>query len=574
MSRIGTAFSIVLLSVVVVAFAAAATLRIDDFAVDIVVESSGELLVTERITAHFFTEHHGIERFITISEKTPWGETIKIDLTVDRVLLDGAPVEYTSRTRGSDHSLRIGDPNRTITGIHQYTIEYRVRRALLFTQNAVRLYWNVTGNDWDVLILQASALVHLPEPVDLAAVSPIGYSGYYGSSARQEIGVPTEAGGLLFETGTLYPGEGLTITVTVPRDVLPIETPSSWQRILWFLDSNRYAALPFLTLIGMLVLWTKLGRDPRKRVIAPVFSPPRGMHPGAVGVLIDDRIDLRDISAMLVGLAVKGYLTIHEQDDASYVFRRQRTSGDGLSPPEQAVFETLFDSPEVEERTLVSLEQEFYKSLPTIRSRLYGQLIKAGYYKSNPERTKRFYVAIGLLAIALAIYLGAQSASLYLAVATALSGLIVLAFSRFMPRKTIKGVRMLEEILGLSKYIRKAEVERIEFHNAPEKGLDVFEKLLPYAIALNLTAVWTKQFAGLLNEPPTWYSGSTPSPVFNALAFSHVLSTMTRNMQHTFASAPRTSGKSAWSGRGTFGGGFSGGGFSGGGFGGGGGSGW
>jgi uncharacterized membrane protein YgcG len=337
------------------------------------------------------------------------------------------------------------------------------------------------------------------------------------------------------------------------------------QSIGYFLDANKYAALPLLTLLGMFVLWLKLGRDPRKRVIAPAFAPPRDLHSGAVGVLIDDRIDLRDISAMLVGLAVKGYLSIQEPEKEEYVFVRQQATASELSPPEQAVFDALFDTPETNERSLASLEQNFYKSLPTIKSRLYGQLIEAGYYKNNPERTKGFYVGIGLFTLPLAVYLGIQSTSIYLAVAVALSALVVLAFARFMPRKTTKGVRKLEEILGLSEYIRKAEVDRIEFHNAPEKGPELFEKLLPYAIALNLTKIWTRQFDGLLTEPPQWYAGSTHTPVFSAIVFSRMLTGMTRSMQQTFISAPRSSGKSAYSGRSSFGGGFSGGGFGGGG---------
>jgi uncharacterized membrane protein len=372
----------------------------------------------------------------------------------------------------------------------------------------------------------------------------------------------------------LYPGEGLTILVSIPREMLPIDPPSLWQRIAWFVDANKYASFPLITLIGMFVLWKKFGKDPRKRVIAPAFAPPTDMHPGSVGVLIDDRIDLRDISAMLVGLAVKGYIEIQELDENSYVFLRRSAAADAVSPAEQAVFAALFNSPEITERTLASLEQEFYKSLPTIKSRLYGELIKAGYYGSNPERTRRFYVTIGLVSIPLAACLGIQSLSLYLAVSVALCGIVVLAFSRFMPRKTTKGVRKLEEILGLSEYIRRAEVNRIEFHNAPEKGPQLFEKLLPYAIALNLTAIWTRQFEGLLKDSPQWYSGSARTPAFDALLFSHTLSSMTRTMQQTFVSAPRSSGKSAWSGRSTFGGGASGGGFSGGGFGGGGGGGW
>lgn len=553
---------------------ATATLEIERFDVDIVLETSGQLAVTEEITVRYFSPHHGIERFITISGQTPWGETVTIDLELDEILMDNAPVPYTLRTRSGHRIARIGDPDRTITGTHTYTIVYRVQRALLFSDNAIRLYWNVTGHDWDIPIRQATATVHLPLTVDLAAVAYSGYSGYFGSTSQEHVGVATTQRELLFESGALVPGEGLTVVVTIPRDVLPIDPPSAWQRLLWLVQANWFVALPLLTFAGMFLLWRKLGKDPRKRVIAPAFAPPRDIHPGAAGVLIDDRIDLRDISAMLVGLAVNGHLTLHELDDGNYVFKKQREADESLSLAERTLFDTLFDTPETTERTLVSLEQEFYKSLPSIKSHLYSQLIDAGYYTRNPERVKSSYTTLGLMTLPLAIYLGIQASSLLLAACVALSGLVVLAFARFMPRKTIKGVRKLEEVLGLSTYIRRAEVDRIEFHNAPEKGPELFEKLLPYAIALNLTAVWTKQFKGLLNEPPRWYTGHSPATTFNVIRFSHTLSTMNRSMQRTFTSAPRTSGKSAWSGRSSFGGGFSGGGFSGGGFGGGGGKGW
>ena len=569
MRQIRNILSVTLVLLTTFAIIATAALRIEDFAVEIAIEPSGELLVTERITTRFLTPHHGIERFISISGQTSFGETVKIHLRLEEILMNGAPIPYTTNIRGSNRYIRIGDPDRMITGAYEYTIRYRVNRALLSTENTVRLYWNITGNEWDIPIEQASAIVRFPVTVNLESVSSVSYYGYKGSAARGATGVPTEAGNLFFQSGILYPGEGLTIDISVPHEMLPIDPTSLWMRMWWFLDANKYTALPLITLIGMVLLWAKLGKDPRKRVIAPAFEPPRDMHPGAVGVLIDDRIDLRDISAMFVGLAVKGYLTIQDLDDGQYSFLRQRATGDGLSPAEQAIFDTLFASPEVEERTLASLEQEFYKALPTIKSRLYGRLIESGYYNNNPERTRRLYIAVGLLFLPVAVYLGIQSMSLYLAAAVALSGGVILAFSRFMPRKTAKGVRKLEEVLGLSEYIRRAEVDRIEFHNAPEKGPGLFEKLLPYAIALNLTSVWTRQFEGLLNEPPRWYVAGSRTPIFNAVLFSHTLSGMTSSMQRTFVSAPRSSGQSAWSGRSSFGGGFSGGGF-----GGGGGSGW
>jgi uncharacterized membrane protein YgcG len=564
MMRIPKALAIASLLVVISVVTVTAELRIQDFAVDILIDPSGELLVTENIQVRFITPHHGIERFIAISDKSPLGETTSIDLQLEEIQLNGDSVPYTTKQRGGNWIFRIGDADRTITGTYDYSIQYRVNRAWLFHENAVRLYWNVTGNQWDIPIEKASATVRFPDSVDVLSVSGISYVGY-DVSTRGSAGTPTETGGLFFQSDILYPREGLTIDVSIPSEMVSIIPPTALQRVSIFFADNRYAALPLLTLVIMLMLWLKLGKDPRKRVIAPVFAPPRDMHPGAVGVLIDDRIDLRDISAMLVGLAVKGYLSITEPEKEEYVFVRKQESGDDLSPAEKAVFDALFDTPDTVERSLASLEQVFYKSLPTIKSRLVGELIKDGYYKNNPERTKGFYTGIGLFTIPLAVYLGIQSGSVYLAAAVGLSGLVVLAFSRFMPRKTAQGVRKLEEILGLSEYIRKAEVDRIEFHNAPEKGPELFEKLLPYAIALNLTKIWTRQFDGLLTESPQWYTGHSKTPVFNAIVFSHTLTGMTRSMQHTFVSAPRSSGKSAYGGRSSFGGGFSGGGFGGGG---------
>jgi len=92
------------------------------------------------------------------------GETVKIDLQLEEILLDNSAVPYTTSVRGSNRYLRIGDPDRTITGTHEYSIQYRVNRAWLFDENAIRLYWNVTGNEWDIPIEHASATLDSPTP--------------------------------------------------------------------------------------------------------------------------------------------------------------------------------------------------------------------------------------------------------------------------------------------------------------------------------------------------------------------------------------------------------------------------
>jgi hypothetical protein len=288
-------------------------------------------------------------------------------------------------------------------------------------------------------------------------------------------------------------------------------------------------------------------------------------------------MDLRDVSAMVIGLAVTGHLTIREDalsdkaraavggSPGSYTFVRGRRGPEDLSAAERALYDAIFPTAETKETPLDSLENRFYKHLPTIRVRLFDELIAKRFYTQNPERTRAAYAGWGGSLVAAGVGLGFVTASLYVAVTLALSGLVVLAFSPIMPRKTQKGVAALVDVLGLAEYIHRAEVDRIEFTDAPAKSPEQFEKLLPYAVALGLTSIWVRQFEGLLREPPQWYTGA---PTFNGTLFALSLGRLSAGMQNTFVSAPRTaptSGRSAWSGRSTFGGGFSGGGFGGGG---------
>ncbi|NIP92549.1 MAG: DUF2207 domain-containing protein, partial [Akkermansiaceae bacterium] len=61
--------------------------------------------------------------------------------------------------------------------------------------------------------------------------------------------------------------------------------------------------------------WSRHGRDPEQRSIAPAYEPPEGMTPAEMGTLIDNRPDSRDIISTLVDLAVRGYVKIEETEE-------------------------------------------------------------------------------------------------------------------------------------------------------------------------------------------------------------------------------------------------------------------
>ena len=129
-----------------------------------------------------------------------------------------------------------------------------------------------------------------------------------------------------------------------------------------------------------------------------------------------------------------------------------------------------------------------------------------------------------------------------------------------MSAKTVKGGRTRIAVLGFQEFMNRVDADRLK-----RMPPDTFEKYLPYAMALGVEHRWAQAFAGIVQNPPTWYSSPGGYHTFNPVFFTNSMHGLATDMHQTFVSAPRSSS----SGSGFSGGG---GGFSGGGFGGGGGS--
>jgi hypothetical protein len=94
---------------------------------------------------------------------------------------------------------------------------------------------------------------------------------------------------------------------------------------------------------------------------------------------------------------------------------------------------------------------------------------------------------------------------------------LVLAFGLGMGVRTEEGVRALEEILGFQEFLRRVEAPQYaRMITSP----DLFEKYLPYAMALKAEDRWAKAFDGLYRQPPDWYRGSSPGVAFQASTFA------------------------------------------------------
>jgi uncharacterized membrane protein len=146
-------------------------------------------------------------------------------------------------------------------------------------------------------------------------------------------------------------------------------------------------------------------------------------------------------------------------------------------------------------------------------------------------------------------------------IAAILTAAVICIFGWFMPARTLTGARTFEKVLGFEQFLERVESDRLE---RIVKTPEMFEKFLPYAMALRCEKKWVAAFAGIAMQPPQWYSGPYGNG-FVPYIFVNDLNMMSAHAGSVMASAPRSS---------SGGSGFGGGGFSGGGFGGGGGGGW
>jgi uncharacterized membrane protein len=550
-------------------------LRIEKFDAQIAVLPDSSINVTESVTAHFIgSPWHGLYREIPVEFVTPQEMNYSLFLKITRIA-DGSghDLKYESSRERHYLKLKIYVPNPD-NSVQTINIQYTVSDALRFFEDHDEFYWNITGDEWDVPIASASATISLP--VEAKNIRANVYTGHYQSRGRD---AEVEVSGNGVEVRTTRPlafHEGLTVAIAFDKGV--VQAPSAADKLGLFLRSNWPLGLPLIVAAIMFWLWWTKGRDPRLRPIAAQYEPPDKLTPSEVGTLVDNSADMRDITASIVDLAVRGYLVIqeHTQDhmmglwkdkDYSFTLKKDRNQWTTLKPHEQALLDGIFGVATAGETvSIASLHNEFYKSLPIIKNRVFDSLVSNGYYTHRPDSVRGTYIGAGLVLGFLSIWGGAMIArNLGMAappfiIAGIASGAIICAFGWFMPARTLSGTRTLEGVLGFEDFLAHVEADRF---NRTIKSPEMFEKFLPFAMALGVEKNWSYAFQNIYTQPPSWYQGGSFGPPFFAYGFVNNLNAMSSQAGTVFASAPRSSGGSGFSGGG--GGGFSGGGFGGGG---------
>src|SRR5207248_1673165 len=175
---------------------------------------------------------------------------------------------------------------------------------------------------------------------------------------------------------------------------------------------------------------------------------------------------------------VRGYLVIEERTtehmmglwsnkDYNFILKKDGTDWGALKPHEQALLGGIFtNSTAGETVSMSSLHNQFYKSLPTIKNRIFDSLVSQGYYNRRPDSVRSTYFAGGVVVGLLIIWGGSAFGrslgmpGLPFILAGILSGAIICAFAWFMPARTDSGTRTLEGVLGFEDFLAHVEADR------------------------------------------------------------------------------------------------------------------
>lgn len=563
----------------VIAFAAlglasrvsARELKIEKFSAEIFIQPDSSLDVNETIDANFIGVWHGLYRTIPVEYVTPQGFNYSLFVKlVGATDAAGQPLKVESSRQG--HYLKwkiyIDDATDADRTIH---VHYIVRNGLKFFEDHDELYWNVTGDEWDVPILDASAQILLP--AGATGIRTNVFTGSVGSKAHDG---EASTSGSIVEVSMDRPlafHEGLTVAVAFDKGF--VKEPGFGDLVNQFFASNWPLFLPVLVFFFMFWLWSTRGRDPRAGSVAVQYEPPDGLTPAEAGTLVDEQAAMRDITATIVDLAVRGYLTIEEKEKAGiagmllhtkdYTFHLKKGLREwpGLKAHEVALLGGIFSNGAFTDVDLSSLQNVFYKNLPTIKNNIFDELMEHGYFQHRPDYVRGGFITgaiaagviLFMLGNAIAIKMGMAPAAFF--VAAILSAAIIAGFGWYMPARTVNGAKALAGVLGFEDFLTHVEADHM---NRISQTPETFEKFLPFAMALGVEKKWVGAFQNIYSQPPSWYQGNYSSGGFYPIMLVNSLNNMTSSASSILASAPRSSGGSGFGGGGSSGGGFGGGG--------------
>jgi hypothetical protein len=582
-----------------------------------------EVIETIRVRAAGDRIQRGIYRDFPTDYRSDLGHRVRVRFEVLAVQRDGRAEPYHSEALSGGVRVYIGHRDVFLQpGEYTYTLAYRCDRQIGFFTDYDELYWNVTGNDWELAIEEARAVIDLPPgaPVRQHAAYT-GPAGATGGDYRIESG----EGDLVFATTrVLQPREGLTVAVAWPKGFVAEPTPADRMADMVQDNLSMTVALAGLALLLLYygIAWWKVGRDPARGTIIPRYAPPKGVSPAAARFVMRMGFDQKALAVAVVSMAVKGFLKITEGADGVYSLEATGAGAERLSAGEARVAAALLPAGSGPIRLQHTSHRKVGAATKALRHSLGGEYERQYFLHNTGYFIPGIVISLIVLAaviftgdmVPVAIFMlvwisfwsvgvyglavrvvtawrsrqvaGAVAVTLFslpffgaeifavglLANAVTPPSLILLLsivgvnilFYHLFKAPTLAGRRLMDEIEGLKRYLSVAEQDRLNKLHPPERTPEHFEALLPYAMALDVENQWSAQFADVLEKAAREVQAGQRS----GFSWYHGRSSfkgLAADLGGAFAGAVASSSRAPGSSSGSRGGGSSGGGGGGGG---------
>ena len=452
--------------------------RVSAFHSDIRIAASGELVVTETIELPGATREpqRGLVRELAEDYRDRHGSRVKVPIAVEEVLRNGRPEPYALERMANGARIRTGEPGRAIErGKQVYQIVYRTAREIAFLDDHDELYWDV-GRGLNAAVERLSAEVSFERPVPASSLKVEASTGAPGAQGQDYHAFVRDSSAAFRATRPAAPREGMAILVSFPKGV--VERPSHLARGSWYLDTNR--GVP----VGMTIFALMLGllfacrmRFARTPLATPRAAPPEGVGAGGVRFIDLGRYDERCLSAAILGLQSRGYLSVQEHGER---LKLERGGNDvEWLPGEQSLARRLLRNRPVEIR-------RHGRTLEEAGRRLATELREAFGARRWARHAPFAFAAAGIGAAGVLAMRALDTPPIAAALVAAAMAVALLVFAfKLMPILTPRGAEHREAIAALRQYLASADPASEE----------EFSRLLPYAVALELEDLWGRRYA-------------------------------------------------------------------------------
>ena len=486
--------------------------RIHSFNSAITIYPDAEIRVHETITIALPAGRHGLRRDFPTHYKNFKGIKYNVTFDVELVKQDGKSVPYTINTHANGKRILIGDPHKTLpAGIYTYELVYKTSRHIGFFNDHDELYWNVTGCGWPMPIDHVTAHVTVPSTIPESAMQVAAYTGYYGTRGHDYSATLTGNTATWKTTRPLCANEGLTIVISWPKGYIdvPSFTTKMWYGIK---DNFELLWLLFCLLIIALycfIVWLKI-RCKQTGIIIPLFYPPKDLGPAHVRHLMRFGYDHKVFAAEIINMAVHGFITIENKKTFSgpvYILQKTNKGDETKRLYYQAFLDILFAKSDTLEISH-SNQSIITAAITLLKNRL--SIANDRYLDYQTRHTTLVMIMILGMVVGF-LMINFEGPIELLVLSSGFAVLLGFLFYYAVRGYTKTGKKLHDEVEGFKLYLATAEAQRLEMVGTPpSRTPELFEKYLPYAVALNVEKQWSAQFAPIFEQQASLRSSSMP----------------------------------------------------------------